>query len=152
MNNILYVMMGMPGSGKSYLAETLEDHGAVVISSDRIREELYGDAGVQSDPRAVFGLAHKRLRKSLCDDSVAVTVFDATNLKKKDRLEAKKIAEECGAKPVLVMFTTPMWLCMERNVERDRTVPETAMRKMAISYQRSCLEVGDEGWWAIDEV
>lgn len=42
--NKLYVMVGLPASGKSTIAaEYVEQHDAVLVSSDAIRAEIYGD-------------------------------------------------------------------------------------------------------------
>lgn len=38
----LYVPVGIQGSGKSTRGEQLEKQGAMVVSSDKIREELFG--------------------------------------------------------------------------------------------------------------
>ena len=46
---ILYVMVGLPGSGKSHIAEELaRENNAVVYSMDDIRGELCGNVEDQS--------------------------------------------------------------------------------------------------------
>lgn len=38
-----YMLVGIPGSGKSQIAEEYRQHYVCVHSSDAIRKELYGD-------------------------------------------------------------------------------------------------------------
>ena len=50
----LYVLIGVPASGKSTIAKKLsEKHNADIFSSDDIREEWFGDANKQFDERFV---------------------------------------------------------------------------------------------------
>ena len=43
----LYVMVGIPASGKSTKTKELAEKGAVIVSSDRIRKETFGDQDIQ---------------------------------------------------------------------------------------------------------
>ena len=46
----LYVLVRLPASGKSTFTNMIS---ATTVSSDEIRECLYGDANIQDDPQAV---------------------------------------------------------------------------------------------------
>lgn len=46
----VYVMIGPPASGKSSISYKI---WGKYLSADEIREELYGDAGIQGDPAEV---------------------------------------------------------------------------------------------------
>ena len=48
------MMVGLPYSGKDYYIEHNKHPDDIVVSSDEIREELYGDASVQTAPQKVF--------------------------------------------------------------------------------------------------
>ena len=56
------ILVGPPGCGKStYGKKYAEEHAnTIVLSSDQIREELYGDASIQDDPARVFTLMQSR--------------------------------------------------------------------------------------------
>ena len=45
----LILLIGLPGSGKSSLAEQLvaQSPGSAIISTDAIRAQLFGDEGIQ---------------------------------------------------------------------------------------------------------
>ena len=59
-----YMMVGLPGSGKSWYAENkLPD--AVIHSSDTIREELLSDISDQNHQELVFQTLHDRVLSDL---------------------------------------------------------------------------------------
>src|SRR5574344_887809 len=50
-----YMMVGLPGSGKSTKAEQIKNEfGAQVFSSDTLRKEKFGDEKVQKDANEIF--------------------------------------------------------------------------------------------------
>ena len=54
-----YMMVGLPGSGKTTFVHNIEK-GAIVISSDIIRKELWGSEEKQGDNKIVFEELEKR--------------------------------------------------------------------------------------------
>ncbi|WP_282155097.1 AAA family ATPase [Cytobacillus gottheilii] len=49
------MLVGLPASGKSTLAETLSiKYAAEVLSSDRLRKEIHGDENIQADHKKLF--------------------------------------------------------------------------------------------------
>lgn len=53
--NDFYMMIGLPGSGKSTVAKSIASNTtAVIISSDEIRAELFGNAEIQENTGLVF--------------------------------------------------------------------------------------------------
>ena len=79
-------MVGLSGSGKSTFSKSIVERVKLieVFSSDKIREELYGDESIQGKPQKVFNIFHKRIFSALKDGKNCI--YDATNLKQKDRL------------------------------------------------------------------
>ena len=81
-----YMMVGLPGSGKSTKAEQIKNEfGAQVFSSDALRKEKFGDEKVQKDANGIFKELLTRCAASL--DSGHTTILDATNLSYKKRME-----------------------------------------------------------------
>ena len=62
---MFYMMVGLPGSGKSFTAESIPN--AVVHSSDAIRAEVLGDENDQTQQDLVFQTLHKRVLQDLVD-------------------------------------------------------------------------------------
>ena len=50
----LYMLVGIPGSGKSFWSAKLASQGVHVHSSDAIRAELFHDADCQEKPYIIF--------------------------------------------------------------------------------------------------
>lgn len=65
--NKLYMMIGLPASGKSTIAKELsESEDAVIVSSDEIRKE-FGDINDQSQNTKVFEEVEKRLKQNILE-------------------------------------------------------------------------------------
>jgi predicted kinase len=138
-------MVGIPGSGKSTAAKQVaKAYNATVICPDDIREELTGNAADQSRNKEVFDLAHSRLADALKGDGIVV--FDATNVKRFARQNILDISEGSGATTALLVMDTPFDLCMERNKNRDRVVPDDAMHRMYKEFTTALNEIHDEPW------
>lgn len=141
----LYTLVGIPGAGKSVLAQTLaEENDAMIVSSDAIRGELYGDEAVQKDPAKVFRLVEERVVCHL-NNGVSV-VMDATNINAKRRrtfLNAVRLRVRADyVKECHVVMCDPA-IAIERDLTRDRTVGKDVILKMVKGFQPPML---CEGW------
>lgn len=137
METILYMMVGIAGSGKSYIAKGL---GVPVVSSDEIRAELLGSAEDQSANEKVFNEVHKRIRNYLRAGKSCV--YDATNLNRKRRIGFLKEVPE-GVKKVAIVAATELEIILAQNAARERHVPEDVIMRM---YKTMTLPRRDEGW------
>lgn len=129
----LYVMTGPSGSGKSTWAEEyISNHPETcIVSTDKIREELYGDANIQDYPQLVFGVAYKKANAFLRHGYDVI--FDATSLTKKDRARIKsKIFAE---KYVCVAMDSCYAKCVSNQEKRARKVPEKVIRRQFDRYE-----------------
>jgi len=62
-SNKLIMMVGLPASGKSFVAEQLAlKENATIHSSDSLRKELFGDVNVQDKNGEVFQELHNRIK------------------------------------------------------------------------------------------
>ena len=143
-----YMMIGLPGSGKSYVAENLaKKENATIISSDSIRKELFGDENIQGDPSKVFNIVKSRVIRRLSLGQNCI--LDATNISYKRRMgflnSLKKI--ECKKKCVLVW--APYEVCLQRNGARERKVPEYVIKRM---YKNFDVPYYYEGWDTINVI
>ena len=132
----LYTMIGLPGSGKSTFAVNHPE--CVVVSTDAIRGELFGDENEQKDGKLVFDVAYARLAKAV--EAGQDAIFDATNLQRKYR---KKIFQMFpNAYHVAIFVNTPVDVCKERNAKRDRVVPETVIDRMTSNLNPPTIAEG----------
>lgn len=132
---ILYTLIGLPASGKSTFCLSHSD--CVVVSSDEIRAELFGNAEIQTNPRLVFQTAHERIEKALNNNKNVI--FDATNLTIKDR---KKIFSHKSCKHIAIYFKPNIEKCIERDSKRDRVVSAEVIKNMAKRLTKPTIEEG----------
>ena len=144
--NSLIVMCGIPGSGKSFYAESYKNShdNYYIVSTDSIREELLGDASNQKDGWAIFMTAYDRITNHLKDGHNVI--FDATNIYRKSRKKILKYFRKVFGDTInliCVYMCTPLELCLKRNMDRDRVVPEGVIRNM---YMNISTPDKEEGW------
>lgn len=134
----IVLLVGLPGSGKSTYAQHL---GVNAISSDDIRRLLADDATNQSIHRKVFATVRYLINQRL-DLGRPVTYVDATNLTVKDRRPYIKLGQLRNCEVEAVFFDVPLEICIERNRQRSRIVPEAALREMAARIVKPSLAEG----------
>lgn len=136
------LLVGPPASGKSSWAEQyVEEHNnTVIVSSDAIREELWGDASQQCAPSKVFELAHKRIIEAL--ETGADTIFDATNMLYKYRVNIMEKIKHIDCIKRCVIFAEPYKILCERNAARERRVPEDVIWRMITRFQMPLFSEG----------
>jgi predicted kinase len=136
------MLVGIAGCGKSTFAEEMmEDRGDIVyLSSDRIREEVHGDANVQDNPSHIFDLMRERTKEAL--KSGKHVIYDATNLNRKKRRGLLQQLPKDVHKTA-VYFSTDFKVTTKQNANRDRVVPQGVLDKM---YKTMQIPIYSEGW------
>lgn len=129
-----YMTVGIPGCGKSQYAKQKFDE-AIHISSDALRQELYGDESCQDNPALIFQQMKERAIAHLIAGNDVY--YDATNINAKKRIqtlnEIKRAVDDvlCYA----VYFMTSLGTCIERDLSRPRTVGVDVIMRMYKSLQ-----------------
>jgi predicted kinase len=134
----LYTLVGLPACGKSTYC--MNNNDCVIVSTDAIRKELYGDESAQTNNAKVYHIAHERIALALA--SGKNVIFDATNINKK----ARKRVLKHNAYHIAVCFLISSYECKERNKKRSRHVPESVIDDY---YKRMTIPSKAEGF---DEV
>lgn len=122
----LHLLVGPAGCGKSTWARRHLE-GIEMVSSDRMREELTGNPGDQSQNYLVFQRCMDRVRTLLKD--AREVVFDATNYSEGLRSMPVQAARWSAAGIVSYVFDVGLREAIRRNGSRPRKVPEPVIRK-----------------------
>lgn len=136
------LLIGLPASGKStYATGKIHSRYDVILSSDKIREELYGDESRQGRPEEVFSLLYKRMKEAIENDAENI-IIDATNINRKDRAKAIEIAKGGNHIVRAVVMDTPIAVCIRRNDARERKVPDFVFDRILRKYEEPTLSEG----------
>lgn len=139
---IFFMLVGLPYSGKSVQAEKLkEQYGAVIHSSDAIREEVLGDVQDQNNNEKVFEVLHRRVLEDL--SAGRNVVYDATNINYKRRMDTLQRLNKIDCQKVCLFMATPFDICIERSKNRERVVPYEVVERM---YKTIWIPNVYEGW------
>jgi predicted kinase len=116
----LIVVSGLPGTGKSHFCRKLAERiDLVILESDSLRKLLFPTPAYSKEEstqlfRACHGLVEELLRKGI---SVAL---DATNLEEHNREQLYHIADQSGAKLIIVRMEAPPEVVQQRLERRSR--------------------------------
>jgi len=126
-----HLLIGPPASGKTTLAGVLAElTGAVVLSTDVVRAELFGDAAVQGPWREIEALLHQRIQTAVAAGSPVIV--DATHARRPWRLAiTQALALPAPVEWIGWWLYTPLSTCLQWNRNRPRLVPEPVIREMA---------------------
>lgn len=120
----LYILRGLPASGKSRLVEHIKNMSAYTLSSDKYRlmcgSIIYDTEGHLSIPQDVSGRAWKRLKEDLeyRMERGEFTIIDATHLHKEQILEYRRLCKKYFYKLCVVNFNKSIYTCLENNYKR----------------------------------
>ena len=132
---LMIMLIGLPGSGKSTYAKSITVSGNKprIHSLDSLRKEFYGDEGAQGNNNELFCELHKRIKTDLIAGKDVV--YDATNIKKKLRMQFLNELKNISCTPICLCMMTSYETCIMNNENRERKVPEEVIHRMLLNYQ-----------------
>lgn len=110
----------------------------IILSSDELRKDLFGDINDQSHNGEVFSVLHKKIKENIKAKNI---IIDATNITVKSR----KALLDCvnnNCKKTAIIMTSPIEMCKKRNSNRGRVVPEFVIDRQAQKFQIPFYEEG----------
>ena len=141
-----WMLVGLPGSGKSTKAKELaEKYNANIHSSDALREELLGDINSQDNNDLVFQTLHKRIKDDLRNGKRCI--YDACQVTYKSRISFLQQLSNIPCEKICVLMATPYKTCLERSKKRERKVPEYVIKRMYMKFDPPWYH---EGWDQIE--
>ncbi|HLZ08370.1 MAG TPA: AAA family ATPase [Chloroflexota bacterium] len=138
-----YVMVGVPGSGKTTIARS-RFPDALRISLDDLRLMFTGRAFDPTVEPAV-ATAAEALNESLAVFAAAKKVdvlFDATNVSRKRRAGLIATARQHGLSPIAVYLTLPIGTALARNRRRLNPVPPMVIHRFSRILDPPSLDEG----------
>ena len=122
--------IGVPGSGKTTLLKAFAHNNKYIyICPDDIRAELTGDASNQTKNDEVWKEAYLRTEKELCAGNSVV--FDATTADFEQRKHLLGFVRLKGAEKIQGIYVNvSLETAKERNMQRERKVPESVIEQM----------------------
>ena len=153
MKRCLYLMLGHPGSGKSYFAQRLaREIGAVRFNSDRMRHHLFNNSH-EHHSRA----DHEHIINAINCAAISVLqsgysiIYDINNNFVSDRKAYAALSKEYGACTIIIWVKTPLEVATERGASRplsqehiriDSTwIERVAAELEAPSLDEPCIEI-----------
>jgi len=130
----LILLIGLPGSGKSTLARQLTESGHLLISTDAIRAQLFGSEAIQGSWLRVWAEVQRQFQQAveqIAQGKARSAIFDATNAVRRHRRQVIRSARVVGFTRITGLWLdTDLEICLERNRNRDRQVPEDIILRM----------------------
>ena len=137
MKGMLIVTVGLPSSGKTSWVDDFigENQGKAidVISSDKIREEVFNDIEDQNHNSEVFDLMKRRTKESLSQGHIAI--YEATNISSKRRRALLKELNKYYDKAICLFKYKRLTACQIDNEKRDREVPSNVIDRMYRNFE-----------------
>lgn len=135
-------MCGLSASGKtSYAKELAKEHNAIILSSDKIRECLFGDITDQKGNGLVFDTMHRAMTHLLKQERNII--LDATHLTIKDRKKVLTLLKPFDVEKIAVLVLKDFEKCKIDNAYRINAVPNYVLDKQIRNFQ---IPFKEEGW------
>lgn len=147
-----YMMIGLPGSGKSYLVDAIisdSDFNGIICSSDAVIEQISNEYGLTYDDcfKDLIDFAVKQYNR---DVQLAATnhwdiVMDQTNLTAKSRARKLAALGKSYKKVAVVVpthITDPARWRAQLETRSGKTIPEDVIDQMIQNFEVPTLEEG----------
>lgn len=140
MNKFVYLLCGLPGSGKTTWARAQD---GIHISRDEIRFAMLrkGEEYFKQE-KEVFKRFVQNCNEAINDNKIENVYIDATHLNPVSRLKIlNRLNLNQDDKVIAVYFDIPINVCIDRNNQREglARVPETVIYNMSNSLEKPTI-------------
>ena len=138
--NKLIILCGLPGSGKSTYAKKYLENDATILSSDKLRKELFNDETNQENNDLVFNTLYARAKDLLA--SGKNVVIDATNINVFERKRVLDNFKDLNIERICIFIDTNIKKCYEQDNTRHRTVGENVINHFYKILEKPTISEG----------
>jgi predicted kinase len=129
----LFLMLGFPGSGKSYVADWLAPHlKAVHLRGDEMRLRMFNENHPELHTwkyqQQVIGAMQYAVGQVL--EAGYSVIYDSNHNSVKGRLPMEEVAKKGGAIPVIVWVKAPLDVAKERVLARAAKAPKGGIHEI----------------------
>ncbi|NEQ44323.1 MAG: WYL domain-containing protein [Leptolyngbya sp. SIOISBB] len=148
---ICHCLIGPPGAGKSTLAQQWVKRSPHYqwISTDHIRQDLFGDAATQGNWPQVEAEVIRQIKAAIANDTPVI--YDATNAKRVWRLDLMQKLADRSTQWMAWWLKTPLQQCKAYNQRRDRQVEARVIDEMHAAI-KAMPPIPAEGFAAVNPV
>jgi predicted kinase len=148
---LCHLLIGLPSSGKSTLAEQMQFiiPNSRIVSTDRIRQELYGDASYQGEWSDIEAVILIQVQSAIAQN--CSVIYDATNAQRVWRMTLLHKLAEIAPNWVGWHLKTPRQTCHQWNQQRDRIVPRAVIDRYD-QQLRQFPPIAAEGFIAVYDI
>lgn len=133
----VYVLCGIPGSGKTTMAKKLvQEQDAKLYSYDVVKHD-----SKLSSFEYICTLIYQNINTDLANENNVV--YDAPNHRLKYRQDILNAISNIPCKKICVVLLTPFEECLKRNANREARLPDFVLHDL---YNKFELPTLDEGW------
>ena len=141
---MVYVLVGLPGSGKTTWAKNVQANlKAAIVSRDMVRFSIYGlefDRDYEDKVNQIFWSIYL----TPLDLEEKIIIIDCTNLRRETRLSLLKVAHQYRRKVVAVIFDIAPEICWQRKHSTGSAMKYEEFQIMAKAYEPVSQEEGFE--------
>ena len=136
----LFMMVGIPSSGKSYIREKIaERENAIIFSSDIVRAKLNMDPSKDDQNIKLFDLMYEMIKEELSKGNNVL--LDSTNTYRKYRKPFLQSLDE-DVEVIGVLMMRQIENCLAANENRENRIDESVIRHMYEEYDLPLYEDG----------
>ena len=145
----IIMLIGAAASGKSTAAPKIAaENNAVILSTDKMRAELYGAEHIQGNWQDIEALLYKRIKNAIKQNKNII--LDSTHFKKEYRAKIIKNFVKYS-KFSAYYFNYPFSVIYDRNKKRARRVPFNVLAAM-YKELKTAPPILSEGFKSIKKV
>ena len=135
MNKTLWIMVGAPGSGKSWAARNILNKGLGwrYVSRDEVRFSIITDEDEYFEKEdLVFSTFIQRIKSAINEEGIFNIIADATHLNWASRRKLLRAIGETNLDIIPVVMSAPIEEILQNNEERTgrSCVPRSIVRRM----------------------